>query len=153
MIFPLLKGSVKGATLSPLPSHSISVADGVDLLPDSRGEKAKPTVIKRNYLNCCFWADESLSFCKQASRLPKNDCQVSSITSPFTLLFHQFSPPSSVLKFQMWRGVKFCSGADSPLDVVSGPHYWWTAPVWTDNPEVRSRGLTSLITTQILHST
>ena len=34
----------------------------------------------------------------------------------------------------MWRGVKFRSGADLPLKVVSGLYYWWTKPVWTDKP-------------------
>ena len=31
--------------------------------------------------------------------------------------------------------------ADPPLGVVSGPHYWWTTPVWMDKPEARSGGV------------
>ena len=56
-------------------------------------------------------------------------------------ILRQFSTPSSVWKLQLRRGVKFRSAADPPLEVVSGPHYWWTAPVWTDKPEARSGGV------------
>ena len=48
------------------------------------------------------------------------------------------STSSSVWKFQMWRGGKFRSGADPFLEIVSGPHYWWAVPVWTDIPEAQS---------------
>ena len=37
--------------------------------------------------------------------------------------------------------VKFHSGADSPLEVVSGPYYWWTEPVWMDKPALRIEGV------------
>ena len=45
------------------------------------------------------------------------------------------------MMFQMRSGVKFRSGADPPLEVVSGLHYWWAAPVWTDNLEAQSGGV------------
>ena len=41
----------------------------------------------------------------------------------------------------MWRGVKFLSGADPPLEVVSGPYYWQIEPVWMDKPAAQSRGV------------
>ena len=45
----------------------------------------------------------------------------------------------SVWQFQMRRGGKFRSGADPPLEVVSGPHYWWAIPVQMDMLEAQSR--------------
>ena len=70
----------------------------------------------------------------------------STIVAPFTLLLHaeilrQFSASSSVRKFQIQRGVKFHSGAKPPLEVVSGPYYWQTEPVWTDKLAMWSGGV------------
>ena len=42
--------------------------------------------------------------------------------STFTLQ-RQFSAPVSVLISQRWQRVKFSSGADLPVEVVSGVHY------------------------------
>ena len=65
--------------------------------------------------------------------------------APFTLPFAcgdpailQFSASSSVWKFQTRRGVKPLSAADLLLEVVTGPYYWWTEPVWMDKLGARS---------------
>ena len=52
----------------------------------------------------------------------------------------------SVWKFQMQRVLKFGSGADPPLEVVSGPYYWRTKPVWTDKPVAWSGGVSIIQT-------
>ena len=56
-------------------------------------------------------------------------------------ILHQFSESSSVWKLKMRRGVQFHSGSDSPLEIVSGPSYWRTEPVWMDKPAVQSGGV------------
>ena len=42
---------------------------------------------------------------------------------------------------QRRQGVKFPSGADAPLEVVSGLYYWRTEPVWPDMPASCIRGV------------
>ena len=66
---------------------------------------------------------------------------------PFTSPIHtagilrQFSASSSVWNFEVWRGVKFHSGADLPLEVVPGLYYWWIEPVWMDKLAAQSGGV------------
>ena len=88
---------------------------------------------------CALWR---LSFNLAAVR---NSCLVSNTSLFPTAVCMRGSctnsPPSSVWKFQMWRGGKFCSSADPPLEVVSGSHYWRAIPVSMDNPEAWSEGV------------
>ena len=65
---------------------------------------------------------------------------------PFTLPFACGDPasiPSILLCVKVSDAVrvKFHSGADPPLETVSGPYYWWTEPVWTDKPAAWSGGV------------
>ena len=66
--------------------------------------------------------------------------------APFTLAFGcGFSTPNPTRASQ-WeslgrrRGLKFRSSADPPLEVVPGPYYWRTEPVWMDKPASRIEG-------------
>ena len=57
--------------------------------------------------------------------------------APITLQF-ACRDPAAIIRILLWKfqrrqGVKFCSGTDPFLEVVSGPRYWWTA--------ARSRGM------------
>ena len=85
---------------------------------------------------------------------------VSLSVAPFTLAFAcGFSAPISHLSqcesLGGGEGVKFCSGPDPPLEVVSWPYYWRTEPVWTEKPALRTKGVSigPSLTTQVLHST
>ena len=67
---------------------------------------------------------------------------VLSILAPFTLpcgcgVLRQFSTSASAWMSRRWRGVKFCSSADTPLEVVTKVQYWRTEPVWMVKPAVR----------------
>ena len=65
-----------------------------------------------------------------------------SLLAPFTLVFAcQFPASFSVWISWRWRGVKFRSNADPPLEGVSGPYYWSTEPVWMDKPASRIEGV------------
>ena len=53
----------------------------------------------------------------------------------------QLSASFSMWKSQGQRGVKFCSSADPPLEVVSEAQQRRTEPVWVDKPAAQSRGV------------
>ena len=87
------------------------------LNPEDCSQRVVPQLV-------CRWNTE----CQKVKR---SGAQCTMENSSFTLVFacREFSAPSSVWKFRMRRGGKFWSGTDSPLEVVSGPHYWWAVPV------------------------
>ena len=65
------------------------------------------------------------------------DSQVKHLTQVETW----FKTEQQPMKTQNVSFVKFRSGADPPLEVVSGARYWWTGPVWTDNLAARIEGV------------
>ena len=58
--------------------------------------------------------------------------------------FHANCPPPPLCESLRgpW-GVKFRSGADTPLEVVLEAQHWWTEPVWMDKPLAQSRGVSA----------
>ena len=57
------------------------------------------------------------------------------------ILWKFSAAPFSVWKSKRWRGVKFRSGVDAPLEMVSEMQYLQTKPVWTDKLAAHIEGV------------